>query len=275
MQQTVVATKATADSIKSDLRTDRIKRWLSPPDPSTNVNHARKLRHEGTGTWLLENLVFQSWHSGSHQNIWLYGLSGCGKTVLSVTVLDHLTNRNDALILSFFFDFSDTTKQTLDGMLRSLAFQLYQGGISSAVHLDSLFQAHQNGINQCATKVLSDSVFKMLAAQKKVFVVLDALDESTTRNEVLLWIEDMVSRPELVHVQLLYTSRPESEFQQRIPPLIENQNCLPFNKQTVNSDIRSWVAAQLAQRRDFTNKSLSYDLLERIRSKVGNEADGM
>jgi predicted NACHT family NTPase len=115
----------------------------------------------------------------------------------------------------------------------------------------------------------------MLAAQKKAFVVLDALDESTTRNEVLLWIEDIVSRPELVHVQLLYTSRPESEFQQRIPSLIKKQNCLPFDKQTVNSDIRSWVTAQLAQRRDFTNKPLSHDLLKRIRSKVGDGADGM
>lgn len=42
------------------------------------------------------------------------------------------------LSLTSFFDFSDTTKQTLDGMLRSLAFQLYQGGFDSAIHLDTL-----------------------------------------------------------------------------------------------------------------------------------------
>lgn len=29
------------------------------------------------------------------------------------------------LLIRFFFDFSDKTKQTVDGMLRSLAFQLY------------------------------------------------------------------------------------------------------------------------------------------------------
>ncbi|OQE16718.1 hypothetical protein PENSTE_c023G07929 [Penicillium steckii] len=275
VQQTAAVTKATTDSIRTDQRTDKIRCWLNPPDPSTNANHARKLRHEGTGTWLLENSVFQSWYSGLHQHIWLYGLAGCGKTVLSVTVLDHLTNKNDALILSFFFDFSDTRKQPLDGMLRSLAFQLYQDGNRSAIHLESLFQAHQNGTNQCATTALSDTVVKMLAAQKKVFIVLDALDESTTRNELLLWIEDISFRPELVHVQLIYTSRPEAELQQRIPSLIEEQNCLPFDKQTVNCDIRSWVTAQLAQRRDFTEKCLSYNLLQKIRSKVGDGADGM
>jgi hypothetical protein len=190
-------------------------------------------------------------------------------------VLDHITQGNNSLILSFFFDFSDITKQTLDGMLRSLAFQLYQDGTNSAVHLDALSEAHRGGRNQPATKALSDTVFKILAAQKKVFIILDALDESKTRDGVLLWIEDIFSRPELNHVQLLYTSRPESEFLQQIPPLIGKQNCLPFDNKTVNSDIRSWVTAQLSLRHDFIEKRLSQDLLERIQSKVGDGADGM
>lgn len=151
-------------------------------------------RHEGTGVWLLENPVFKSWHSGSRRHLWLHGVAGCGKTVLSATVLDHLRNGNDGLILSFFFDFSDTTKQTLNGMLRSLALQLYQDKVRSSVQLDALFQAYQDGSDQPTTKALSYVVFKMLVVQKKVYIVLDELDESRTRNDVLLWIEDVVSR---------------------------------------------------------------------------------
>lgn len=147
------------------------------------------LRHEGTGAWLLDNPVFQSWHSGSRRHLWLHGLPGCGKTVLSATVLDYLAKENDKLILNFFFDFSDTTKQTLDGMLRSLAFQLYQGGFDSAIHLDTLSQAHQNSSVRPTTKALSDIVFMMLGVQKKVTIVLDALDESKTRDDVLQWIK--------------------------------------------------------------------------------------
>lgn len=275
VQQTAVATKAAADSIRSDLRTDKIKRWLHPPDPSTNANHARTLRHEGTGAWLLENRVFQSWHSGSRRHLWLHGLAGCGKTVLSATVLDHLAKGNDRLILSFFFDFSDAIKQTVDGMLRSLAFQLWQGGVGSAIHLDAVFQAHQNGSDQPAIAALSDVIFKMLAVQKKVSIVLDALDESKTREAVLLWIKDVVSTPELGHVELIYTGRPEPEFMREIPSLIGEENCLALDKQAVNADIRLWVTAQLRQRRDFLEKPLSKDLLEVIRRKVGDGADGM
>lgn len=267
--------KATANSISSDLRTDKIKRWLCPPDPSTNAKHARDVRHEGTGMWLLENPVFQEWHSGSRRHLWLHGLAGCGKTVLSATVLDHLTKGNDRLILGFFFDFGDATKQAVDGMLRSLAFQLYQGGAGSAGLLDASFQAHKEGRDQPATKTLSDVLFKMLAVQKKVSIVLDALDESTTRDKLLSWIKAVVSSRELRHVQLICTSRPETEFLHDIPSSIGEENHFALDKQAVNADIRSYVIAQLSQRRDFQDKRLSQDLLEQIQKKVGDGADGM
>lgn len=264
-------TKATASSIMSYVHTDKIREWLRPPDPSINVNEARKLRHEGTGRWLLENPVFREWHSGSRRCVWVNGLAGCGKTVLSATVLDHLITGNDRLVLFFLFDFSDTTKQTLNDMLRSFAFQLYLSGAVSAGHLDESFQAHQDGRDQPTTKTLEEVVIKMLAAQKNCYIVLDALDESTTRDELLLWVEDAVTRSELSDIRLFCTSRPEPVFLRSIPLLIGEENCLLSDKESVNADIRSYVAAQLSQWR----KPLTQDLLERIRSRVGAGADGM
>jgi hypothetical protein len=87
-------------------------------------------------------------------------------------------------------------------------------------------------------------------------IILDALDESTTWNELLLWMNDVVSRPELGDVQLICTGRPEREFMRNIPSLISKDNCLALDKQPVNADIRSYVAAQLSQRPDFRDKRL-------------------
>lgn len=275
MQQTTAATQVATDSIRSGLHTDKIKRWLGPADPSTNANHARKLRHEGTGAWLLENPTFQGWSSGPRQHLWLYGLAGCGKTVLSATVLDHLAKGGDRLILSFFFDFGDATKQTLDGMLRSLAFQLYQAEASSASLLDASFHAHYDGGGQPTTETLEDVVCRMLAAQKKICIVLDALDESTTRRELLRWMTEVAARPELGEVQLICTSRPEPEFMRHIPSLIGEESCLALDRESVNADIRSYVTAQLLQRQDFRDKCLSRDLVEVIQNKIGDGADGM
>ncbi|KAK5805867.1 hypothetical protein VI817_000125 [Penicillium citrinum] len=261
--------------MKSGLHTHEVKGWLDPPDPSTNANHARTLHHKGTGLWLLGDPIFRSWYSGPLRHIWLHGLAGCGKTVLATTVLDYLERKNNGPILKFFFDFSDTKKQTYESMLRSLAFQLYQVRVDSAVHLDELFQEHQNGKDQPKTEALWVVFFNMLRVQKRVSIVLDALDESTSRDDILKWIENIISRPELAHVQLLYTSRPESEFLRRIPSLIGEEGCLPLDKQAVNSDIRSWVSEQLSQQRDFTEKHLSQSLLEEIQKKVGDGAEGM
>ncbi|KAJ5706534.1 NACHT nucleoside triphosphatase [Penicillium malachiteum] len=278
LQKQIDGIQQTTAATRSDLHTDKIKRWLSPPDPSVNLNHAKGLRHEGTGAWLLENPVFQSWYSGSRRQLWLQGLAGSGKTVLSTTVLDHLAKRPDSLLLCFFFNFNDIGKQTLDNMIRSLAFQLYQAGTDSAVHLDIFFQAHQDGRNQPETQGLLDVVDKILITQRRVSIVsivLDALDESITRDDVLKWIKHVKDRPELAHVQLLYTSRLEAEFLRHIPDSIGQESCLLLDKQAVNRDIRSWVSAQLSERRDFIEKRLSKDLVERIRRKIGEEADGM
>lgn len=182
---------------------------------------------------------------------------------------------DNSLVLSFFFDFSDITKQTLDNMLRSIAFQLYQSRSGSEGILVESFQTHQEGGKEPATKTLEDIVCRMLlAVPNKSFVVLDALDESTTRGELLTWVKDIVSRPGL-ETKLICTGRPEPEFIRDIPALISEESCLVLDKNSINSDIRSYVSAQLSERRDFREKSLSEDLLEKIRRRVGDGADGM
>jgi predicted ATPase len=115
------------DSLTSDSHLQKLKTWLSPPDPSTNRNAAKEKRQEGTGNWFVTSTAFLEWKFGSRQHLWLHGLAGCGKTVLTSTILDHLHDaRPDSCVcLDFFFDFREIDKQHLANLLRSLAFQLY------------------------------------------------------------------------------------------------------------------------------------------------------
>lgn len=273
MRNNVLKARNVLETRETKHRLAEIERWLSPPDPSTNINYAKKLRHDGTRTWFLESIAFQEWCLGSRRHLWLQGLPGYGKTVLSATLLDHL-EAGDSIVLSFFFDFNDARKQSKEGMQRSLAFQLYSRGLQPTM-LEDLFQAHQAGQSQPTIVALSDVLIKMIAGQKKVTIVLDALDESTTRDEVIHWIEIVASSTDLSHVQLLCTSRPETEFIRAIPPLIGEQNCLSLDKQAINADIRAFVIAELQQRPRLVDKNLSQGIFERICDKVGDRADGM
>ncbi|GKU09246.1 unnamed protein product, partial [Fusarium langsethiae] len=167
-------TKHAVMSMASDHRFAKIERWLSSPDCSTNANLARKRRHPGTGTWLLNSPAFQEWKLGSRQHLWLYGLAGCGKTILSTTILDHLVQIDTHITLAFFFDFSDPRKQKLEDLLRSLAVQLYHTGNEAAKGLDNLFASHDEGRRQPDTTALSACVDTMIQITGKVFIIIDA-----------------------------------------------------------------------------------------------------
>ncbi|KAJ4177440.1 hypothetical protein NW767_015118 [Fusarium falciforme] len=258
-------------TVTSDSHLAKVERWLSPPDYSTNAKLARKRRHAGTGTWLLDGPAFQEWKLGSRRHLWLYGLAGCGKTVLSTTILDTLLQTDTRTTLVFFFDFNDPRKQTLESLLRSLAFQLYHSGGEAARRLESLFTYHDNGRRQPDMSALSDCVDTMMQTAGKVAVILDALDECTTRGELLPWMRGFASG----NAQLMVTSRPEADFQREIPRFFDERNCVLLDKRAVNADIRSYVMATLEQNSDFVEKKLSQDLLGKIRDKVGDGADGM
>ncbi|KAM5521098.1 hypothetical protein FOXYSP1_14988 [Fusarium oxysporum f. sp. phaseoli] len=263
-------TKHAVMSMASDHRSAKIERWLSPPDYSTNANLARKRRHPGTGAWLLNSPAFQEWKLGTRQHLWLYGLAGCGKTILSTTILDHLQSDTHTT-LAFFFDFSDPRKQRLEDLLRSLAIQLCHTGNEAARRLDSLFTSHDDGRRQPDTTALSAYIDTMIRITGKVFVIIDALDECTTREELLHWIRGLASS----NAQILVTGRPEAEFQGEIPRSFDERNCVFLDKKAVNADIRSYVEATLEQRSDFLEKKLCSRLLGEIRDKIENGADGM
>jgi hypothetical protein len=109
-------------------RLGKICRQLSAPDPSTNYHKAHKQRQAKTGLWLLESAKFVEWKESAASRLWLYGIPGCGKTILSSTVIEHLLQHchDDTRIVTayFYFDFNDAQKRDPELMLRSLLCQL-------------------------------------------------------------------------------------------------------------------------------------------------------
>jgi Cdc6-like AAA superfamily ATPase len=278
VHQDVQAIKSHNDLVKAEGQILRIQKWLQPPKPSPNPIRARQVRQGGTGTWLLSHPVFQAWRSGSQRHVWLHGLMGSGKTVLSTMVLDQITEdgeNDEQLVLSFFFDFSSSENQTKDNMLRALAFDLYRDGQDdSAAVLEASFQAHQNGHQQPNSMVLEDVVKRMLT-HRKVIIILDALDESSTRIEVLSWLENIICSSGLEDVQLFCTSRSEHDFLRDLPGLVSKGGCVELDNHVINNDIGLYVSEQLSTRREFQRKVFTTDIRERIQRQVGAGANGM
>ena len=52
---------------------ENLRKWLSPPDPSTSHNIACGAHLKGTATWFLRGSTFQKWQSSSSL-LWIYGM---------------------------------------------------------------------------------------------------------------------------------------------------------------------------------------------------------
>ena len=127
-------------------RREKIDRWLLPPDPSINHNKALNQRYEGSGLWFLESSTFAKWKTRQSSFLWLYGIPGYGKTILSSAIIKNLDSiLSSQPLLYFYFDFNDIGKQKLESMVRSLISQLYYKYLGASQELDSLFSSCEDG----------------------------------------------------------------------------------------------------------------------------------
>ncbi|KAH7025222.1 ankyrin repeat-containing domain protein [Microdochium trichocladiopsis] len=267
-------TKAAVKATSSEQHHEKIRCWLSPPDPSTNAAAARERRQAGSGSWLFESDAFRQWQFGQRRHLWLHGRAGFGKTILSTTIYEQLELAGGFTLFRFFFDFRDARKQSLESLLRSLAYQLHQMSSEPSRIVDQAFELHGSGKRQPDLSALSQTIVAALTATPKAVLVLDALDECTTRRELLLWLRDTVKNLEGCDFKLIVTARPEPEFEREVPPVFGPENCVALDKTAVDADIRSYVMAELQEPR-FSEKGIPQSILDSIVDKVGDGADGM
>lgn len=245
-------TRATVQNLDLEQKRGKIEHWLSPPDPSTNFNKALQQRHKGSGLWLLQSDGFLKWRTQPNSFLWLHGIPGCGKTILSSTIIEQLgTILPSQTILYYYFDFSDTAKQTLDKMMRSLIYQFYYKDEKISQPLYSLFAFCKDGQRQSTTEELCNVFFEMVKQIEEIWIVLDALDECSTRRGpatkgILLWIREILNT-EQKNVHLLVTSRPEQDIESEITEFSQKDNIIAIKSSLISDDIRAYIHARVRE----------------------------
>jgi Cdc6-like AAA superfamily ATPase len=257
--------------------------WLLLSDPSTNFNKALQQRQEGTGLWLLQSSPFKKWHSQQNSFLWLHGIPGCGKTILSSTIIKHLKDTHpdqDQLLLYFYFDFTDAGKQTLNNVLRSLISQLYLTCKDTQKLLDSLFSSCDNGRRQLTCELLCDVFLQMINQAQEIYIVLDALDECRTRKGplsegLLAWIRSLQDF-EQRNIHLLVTSRPEHDIEQVLREVAQSdRDIVPLQSDLIEDDIRSYVYTRVRTGDGLKRWRSRPDVLDEIQRVLMEKAQGM
>lgn len=256
----------------------KVIKWLSPPDPSTNYVKALKQRHEDSGQWFLRSADFVKWRTESNSFLWLYGIPGCGKTILSTTIIEELDKpTSHSQLLYFYFDFNDTSKQSLEKMVRSLIAQLYEKREDTRNQLDSLFSSCSGG--QPTSESLCSSLLHMIQQVDEVYIILDALDECSTRNGprakgLLSWMKDLLSS-ERGHVHLLVTSRPEEDIKSALNEWARIEHQVHLQGDHVDHDIHKYIHTRVRNDGGLKRWQKRPEVQEVIETKLKEKSKGM
>lgn len=249
---------------------------LSTVYPSTNYNKAIEQRHEGTGLWFIHSEKFSTWKEQSDSILWLYSIPGCGKTVLTSLIIHHLEQDSppESVLLYFFFDFGDHKKQNTENMIRSLICQLYQQEDRVRQDLEDAFLDCQNGSQQPTLDSLKCMLNSMLEKAEGIIIVLDALDESCTKRDLLAWIRStLTSKP--TAIRLLVTSRREQDIETTLERLTDPNTTVDIQNELVDEDIRSYVRAYVHRSEGFSRWQDDQSILGMIETTISHKAHGM
>jgi hypothetical protein len=256
----------------------KIRKWLSPPDPSLNYQKALQQHQNDTGLWFLESKQYENWKTSPASILWLYGIPGCGKTILSSTIIRNISqycvDKSVKATAYFYFDFNDPQKQDPELMIRSLICQLLQQCSKMPTILETLFSSCETGQRQPALDDLLEVLRQTILAFSHSYIVLDALDESNRRTDLMEILERIVQW-KIDGLRLLFTSRKELDIERSLKDLVQDCDTICLQSTLVNDDIRSYVHHRLSVDKDLKKWQKDPTIANEIETVLMKGAHGM
>ncbi|KAI9436478.1 hypothetical protein H4582DRAFT_435325 [Lactarius indigo] len=282
----VILQRATSgvDSVKWTQVRQELRKWVSPPDPSTNHNIACDASHKQTADWFFEGSKIKEWKS-TGSLLWIHGKPGAGKSILCSSIIQDafvLWEAGLASIAYFYFDFRDTDKQSRHDLLLSLVIQLSARSDPCCEILFRLYVTHDNGVRKPGDDVLVRCLKEMLMllVESPTYLIIDALDEcpNTTgvpsvRARVIELVKELLGL-RLPNLRICITSRPEIDIKAALGPLASHSVSL-HEEIGQKQDIANYIKSVVYSDSDTMMSRWREDEKELVIEMLSERADGM
>ncbi|CAO2647508.1 Nn.00g084300.m01.CDS01 [Neocucurbitaria sp. VM-36] len=197
------------DLLNESKRRD-VYKWLETTDASTIHNRSRKLYEPHTASWMLRTPEWPLWIQGKHRCLWVHGIPGAGKSILASYLAEEVeehckSSSNDTSQFghAYYYCYFGHDQDESSHFLRWIIGQLCR---QSERVPEELHDMYNSGKAPTPSSLLSILPCAM-ARFKRVYIVLDAIDESMPRGDLLRVIHVLATAEIFASLSLLVTSR--------------------------------------------------------------------
>lgn len=240
---------------------------------------AANQRCEGTNDWIFDVKIFRRWEQNESQSLlWILGGPGCGKTVLSTSIINHFegpvrVGLRDEQVAFYYWDDKNELQNKAITMFRSILWQLLRQTQTLFQHILDDFELQGSRLFE-STQSLTRILFNILRDPQlpTLHIVLDGLDEchDSSRDELLRFLRHVREiSPTRSHVKVVILSRPYDGILNEI----DNQPVIHLAPDVLQDDINRYVGKRVLE----LAKTRRYDenLASQVEHVVSARADGM
>jgi hypothetical protein len=252
----------------------RILQLIGAEDADEAYRANLKLHQHGTGLWFLEEgKPFSTWLATPCSKLWVYGIPGAGKTILSALAIGKTAELASTShgVAFYYCSHRDEQSRQLTGILRCLIGQLARQNKQCMAMLEEKFGPQDHTSPQTWTRdkdELEKILRKMIRRFGSVSIVIDGIDECHEATAVTDTLASLAS--ESPSVRLLIFSRKEAEME----PFLDGYTQMSIAAES--QDLRLYVPSQIEMRTRLRRLRIKDpNVKDKIIETLVNDADGM
>lgn len=216
---------------------------------------------QGTCSWVLKHPAYLAWLGAKETKLlWITGEPGCGKTMISAYLTDHL-RLNEATgpkpkVFFFFCDDKIKVQRDANAILRGILYQIVKQHRKLIRHVKSRFELDGPSL-AISFPALWELFLKVVAESTSgtVGVIVDAIDECEirTRNSFLKAVNQLVNERKETHqrdrncIKFLITSHPSLDNSHHLTEMMENRLPIEQNQVVVGDDVRLVIRSRIGE----------------------------
>ncbi|KAI0199678.1 hypothetical protein F4808DRAFT_471324 [Astrocystis sublimbata] len=252
----------------------RIIEHCFPPNRDMRDLHDRRkeLQEPGTCDWISRDDNFRGWlESRNPRFLWIHGIPGTGKTVLAAHIIEMTAAACNSEGYGFYYCLyshkQDETVSFLTFVLRQLCTQKKKVS-------ERMVQAHDRDEGLSVEGLLDCLAEVSRTFAGGVHIVVDAIDESSPRDNLIKVLCQIGSEQRFGRVFLLCTSREESDIIEPVNKLESSVTFIDMANPHVKEDIERYIHRQLTEV-PFFLRYYDDSLRDEVKSALTRKAKGM